>query len=83
MVCDVSRSTYRLAVGWFSIHVHAGWPQVIPVAALVVGYKCHHFPINFLVCQEDSFHPSDLGQKYKEDGNLTLEHSDDHVSTVL
>lgn len=67
-VCAVSKATHRLAVGWFPIHVRAGRPQVIPVSALVVGYECHHLPVDFLVCQEDSFHPADLGQKHKKDG---------------
>lgn len=60
--------TYRLAVGWFPVHVCAGRPQIIPVSTLVVGDKRHHLPVDFLVRQEDSFHPSDLGQKPKKDG---------------
>lgn len=58
--------TYWLTVGGFSIHVRAGWPQVIPVTALVVSYKCDHLAISFLVRQEDSFHPSDLEQQCKK-----------------
>lgn len=52
--------TYRLAVGGLPIHVGAGWPQVVPVTALVVGDECCHLAIHFLVCQEDSLHSSDL-----------------------
>lgn len=70
-VCVTRADTYRLTVGWLSVHVHAGRPQVIPVAALVVGYKRHHLAIDFLVRQEDSFHPLHLGQKGKDRRNLS------------
>lgn len=62
-VRDVSGDTHRLAVGWLPVHVLAGRPQVTPVAALVVGYERHHLSVDFLVRQEDAFHPADLGQK--------------------
>lgn len=64
--CVTGQGTYRLAVGGLPIHVSAGWPQVIPVTALVIGYECCHLAVHFLVCQEDSLHTSDL-RRHKKD----------------
>lgn len=64
--CVTGKGTYRLAVSGLPIHVGAGWPQVIPVTALVIGYECCHLAVHFLVCQEDSLHTSDL-RRHKKD----------------
>lgn len=66
--CVTGQGTYRLAVGWLPIHVGAGWPQVIPITALVIGYECCYLAVHFLVCQEDSLHTSDL-RRHKKDHN--------------
>lgn len=56
------RATHRLAVGRLPVHVHAGRPQAVPVATLVVGDERHHLPVFLLVRQEDALHAVDLGR---------------------
>lgn len=75
------QSTHGLAVGGLPVHVGAGRPQVVPVAALVVGDERRHLPVNLLVGQEDPFHPSDLGKCRKDcEGLWPL--SKAHTATV-
>lgn len=48
-------STYCSAADWFSVHVSGRRGQGFPVSSFVVGDEGHHFAIDLLIGQKDTF----------------------------